>query len=133
MTARIGVITDSFWKPNTGDPVRSINSDNMNEETKNHSGINNELVHIEGPAGAHVDFEGIEKASPLYPLDKASERSGTEHSIQVKDLGINSDGTNPGTEYEEHEVTEPDPEMPAITDLDEIDPEWDLPGDRSRI
>ena len=95
----------------------------MNEDPKHTERRENEPDHIEGPAGAHVDFEGIEKSSPLYPLDKDAERSGSDPGFLVEDLGINSDGTNPGTEYEAPEGIKPDTQLPAITDLDENEPE----------
>ena len=101
----------------------------MNEDPKRNEERENEPGHIEGPAGAHVDFEGIEKSSPLYPLDKDSEHSGTESGLKAEDLGLNSDGTNPGTEYETPGVEDPEADLPALTDLDENEPGRDLLDD----
>jgi hypothetical protein len=69
----------------------------MNEEAKHIPGTDDRPAHVDGPAGGDVDFEGVEKSSPLYPLDKDSQRSGSDPGLQVEDLGINSDGTNPDT------------------------------------
>ncbi|HMI01891.1 MAG TPA: hypothetical protein VK541_05380 [Pedobacter sp.] len=101
----------------------------MNEEPKHIQGNNGESGHVEGPAGGHVDFEGVEKSSLLYPLDQHSERSGSDSGFQVEDLGLNSDGTNPGTEYEASGIEEPEEDLPAHTDLDENGPERDLLDD----
>lgn len=53
---------------------------------------------IPGPSGAEVDLDGVRKGSNLYPLDEDLNRAGSE-GHEDEDLGINSDGTNPGTEY----------------------------------
>ena len=53
---------------------------------------------IPGPAGAEVDLNGVKKSSNLYPLDEDLNRVGAA-GHKDEDLGINSDGTNPGTEY----------------------------------
>lgn len=53
---------------------------------------------ISGPAGADVNLDGVQQSSNLYPLEQELDREGaTGH--EDEDLGINSDGTNPGTEY----------------------------------
>jgi hypothetical protein len=101
----------------------------MNEEPKHIQGNNSEPGNIEGPAGGHVDFEGIEKSSPLYPLDQHSERSGSDPGFQVEDLGLNSDGTNPGTEYESSGIEQPEADLPAVTELGDNEPERDLLDD----
>jgi hypothetical protein len=94
----------------------------MNEKPKSNQGNENEPGRIDGPAGGHVDFEGTEKSSPLYPLDKDSKYSGSESSLKAEDLGLNSDGTNPGTEYETPGVEDPEADLPALTDLEENEP-----------
>ncbi|MBB5624278.1 hypothetical protein HDE69_005379 [Pedobacter cryoconitis] len=53
---------------------------------------------IPGPAGTDVNLDGVQQSSNLYPLEQELDREGaTGH--EDEDLGINSDGTNPGTEY----------------------------------
>lgn len=53
---------------------------------------------ISGPAGTDVNLDGVQQSSHLYPLEQELDRDGaTGH--EDEDLGINSDGTNPGTEY----------------------------------
>ncbi|EDM35176.1 hypothetical protein PBAL39_16881 [Pedobacter sp. BAL39] len=53
----------------------------------------------QGPSGKHVDVEAIDRSSNLYPLDEHSQSSNRQTKPDEEDLGINSDGTNPGTEY----------------------------------
>ncbi|WGQ10683.1 hypothetical protein QG516_03315 [Pedobacter gandavensis] len=45
-----------------------------------------------------IDLGDSAKGSYLYPQDNALEREG-DPGHKDQDLGINSDGTNPGTEY----------------------------------
>lgn len=53
---------------------------------------------VSGPAGTDVNLDGVQQSSNLYPLEQDLNRDGaTGH--EDEDLGINSDGTNPGTEY----------------------------------
>ncbi|WP_354304958.1 hypothetical protein [Pedobacter sp. UYP1] len=53
---------------------------------------------VSGPAGTDVNLDGVQQSSNLYPLEQELNRDGaTGH--EDEDLGINSDGTNPGTEY----------------------------------
>lgn len=79
---------------------------NLNAET---SGVNREgdfpigiknifVDQISGPAGAEVNLDGVQQSSNLYPLEQELDREGAP-GHQDEDLGINSDGTNPGTEY----------------------------------
>lgn len=53
---------------------------------------------IPGPVGAEVDLNGVKKSSNLYPLDEDLSRDGAA-GHKDEDLGINSDGSNPGSEY----------------------------------
>lgn len=53
---------------------------------------------VPGPASGHVNLEGVHLGSNLYPLDEELKREGVIGHTD-EDLGDNSDGTNPGTEY----------------------------------
>jgi hypothetical protein len=52
-----------------------------------------------GPASGQIDLENSKKGSNLYPQDEALKREG-DPGHRDEDLSTNSDGTNPGTEYE---------------------------------
>nr|WP_068890285.1 hypothetical protein [Pedobacter panaciterrae] len=60
-----------------------------------------------GPASGHIDLDESTKGSNLYPQDEALRREGNPGHLD-EDLSINSDGTNPGTEY-----------LPPLKDNDE--------------
>lgn len=53
---------------------------------------------LKGPASGAVDLDGVTQGSNLYPLEESLKREGSAGHVD-EDLGINSDGTNPGTEY----------------------------------
>lgn len=96
---------------NHGHQINSAQKD-QHQERQNSSQTDsspaNDKVQPEGPASGFVDFDGIKEAAPLYPLEPGLKRDG-ELGHEDEDLGINSDGTNPGTEY-----------MPPLNDPDEV-------------